>query len=361
MATTTPCRIVQVPGPQGVPGVSPAAPTDGLNAYSQIDGGTVAVPTYSNTATITLKEPAGSRWMADVQIVYVQAIGYFQVLALPSETEATLLNVGYPGNVNGGGVFFPDSALVTPAGLQGPSGPALADALLKANNLSDLTDTAAARTNLGLGTMAVQDAASVAITGGTIAGITDLAVSDGGTGASTAANARTNLGLGTMATQDANAVAITGGSVAGITDLAVADGGTGASTAAAARTNLGIVTGYGLLGSITAWNVNSATTDTAITMGSARYIIDKVELDNASINLTTATGGLFTAAGGGGTTIAADQALSALTASTKFTDLSLQAIAGTDVFTAGTLYARVGTAQGAAATVNLRIFGWKLD
>ena len=46
-------------------------------------------------------------------------------------------------------------------------------------------------------------------------------------------------GLGTMATQNANAVAITGGSITGITDLAVADGGTGASTAAAALTNLG--------------------------------------------------------------------------------------------------------------------------
>lgn len=40
-----------------------------------------------------------------------------------------------------------------------------------------------------------------------------------------------NLGtIGTMAAQNANAVAITGGSIAGITDLAVADGGTGAST-----------------------------------------------------------------------------------------------------------------------------------
>lgn len=44
-----------------------------------------------------------------------------------------------------------------------------------------------------------------------------------------AADQRTTLGLGTIATQNANAVAITGGSVTGITDLAVADGGTGLS------------------------------------------------------------------------------------------------------------------------------------
>ena len=44
-------------------------------------------------------------------------------------------------------------------------------------------------------------------------------------------------GVGTMAEQDANNVNITGGSISGITDLAVADGGTGASTAADARTS----------------------------------------------------------------------------------------------------------------------------
>jgi len=157
----------------------------------------------------------------------------------------------------------------------------------RANNLSDLASAPSARTSLGLGSIATQNSNAVSVTGGSVTGITDITVADGGTGASTTASARTNLGvaigsdvqaydadltalgglaktngnfivgngttwvaesgatartslgLGSIATQNSNAVSVTGGSVTGITDITVADGGTGASDAATARTNLG--------------------------------------------------------------------------------------------------------------------------
>lgn len=73
--------------------------------------------------------------------------------------------------------------------------------------LLDDADASAQRTTLGLGSLATQASNSVSITGGSISGITDLAIADGGTGASTASDARTNLGLGTLATLNTVAAA----------------------------------------------------------------------------------------------------------------------------------------------------------
>ena len=96
--------------------------------------------------------------------------------------------------------------------------------------------------DVSVGTTGLTTSGGPIVGSGTITIAGTLAVANGGTGSTTSSGARTNLGLGTISTQNSNSVSISGGSISGITDLAIADGGTGASTAADARTNLGLGT-----------------------------------------------------------------------------------------------------------------------
>lgn len=102
-------------------------------------------------------------------------------------------------------------------------------------SIIDDSDAGTARSTLGLGTMATQASSGVSISGGTITGITDLTVADGGTGVSTL----TGLVKGNGASAFSAAAQGTDYWAPGGTDVAVTDGGTGASTAADARSNLG--------------------------------------------------------------------------------------------------------------------------
>jgi hypothetical protein len=108
-----------------------------------------------------------------------------------------------------------------------------------------------------------------------------VVVAGGGTGATTAAGARAGLGLGTISTQDANNVTITGGSITGITDLAVADGGTGASTLT------GVLTGNG-----TSAITGNAVTQYAVVIGGASNAVASTSVGSAGQVLQSSGAGV---------------------------------------------------------------------
>jgi hypothetical protein len=115
----------------------------------------------------------------------------------------------------------------------------------------------------------------------------------------------------------------------------------------------------GVLGRLISANFNS-TSDQVISVNcsSNNYIIKNITVKNASISLTTAAGGFYTATSKGGTAIvAATQVYSGLTASTKFINLTLASTLGTDIRTETSLYFSLSTAQGAAATADIFIEG----
>jgi hypothetical protein len=118
--------------------------------------------------------------------------------------------------------------------------------------------------------------------------------------------------------------------------------------------------GATLLGSFTGLNMN-ITTDQSLTLtvpSGAYYFLKYAVGRNASTSLTTAAGGIYTAASKGGTAVvAATQAYTALTGSTL--SFALTVVAGQLLVlqTANPLFFSLTTGQGAAATMDLLIYG----
>lgn len=129
-----------------------------------------------------------------------------------------------------------------------------------------------------------------------------------------------------------------------------------ASTTTIHPSNLASNQAIRLLGVATGVNVN-ATGDQAVIQinNSTNYSVSNVVFTNASISLTTAEAGLFTAPSTGGAAIVADAALSALTGSTV---VSQRTVASTATQSAQNLYVNVSTAQGAAATMDVYVYGY---
>jgi len=117
-----------------------------------------------------------------------------------------------------------------------------------------------------------------------------------------------------------------------------------------------------LLGKLISANMNS-TNDQRIVMFSnpSKFILRRIVVTNASISLTTAAGGVYTAASKGGTAVvASSQAYSSLSASTLFLDLTLSTSGSASTTVKSSipnLYLSLTTAQGAAATADVYVYG----
>jgi hypothetical protein len=141
------------------------------------------------------------------------------------------------------------------------------------------------RTSIGVGTLATQDSDAVNISGGAITGITDLAVADGGTGASSFTDGGVLLGSGTGA--------VTAMAVLSNGEMIVGDGSGDpvAESGATLRTSIGVGTGDSP--QFTAVNIG-ASTDTTVARASAGDI-------NVEGNLIYRAGGTDVPVADGGT------------------------------------------------------------
>jgi hypothetical protein len=375
-------NVVQlIAGPQGQPGTNGTNGTDGVSSFTLLTL-PFTMPAEGANATATVEDTS---WIASGEVLYLQSIGYLEAQTITNATQVVLKNLedtatlAYTDNVAPGTVAALGNKLSV-GGLQGPAGASglplttRGDLVVRDATTNVRLPVGAANTVLGSdGTDPgwTQVDLTAAVTG-------ILPIANGGTASANAAAARTALGLAigtdvqaynallaalaTLAPTVADTMVYTTGvntvTTAALTAFArtLLDD----ADAAAARTTLGVLGKTGLLGSVTGVNLNIGATDTPITMVSANYIVTSVIVTNASINLTTATAGVFNAAAGAGP-LAADQVLTALTASTKFLDATLGGVALTDLQTAATLYARCGTPQGAAATADFYVFGRRLD
>lgn len=124
-----------------------------------ITGGTVSGASLSNVAVVANASSLGVRDSDGSHVLSIAAgsnLTANRVLTLTTGDSARTLDIS-AGNVT-----------ISTAGA----------------NLIDDADASAQRTTLGLGTIATQNSNNVTITGGSVTGITDIALADGGTGAS---------------------------------------------------------------------------------------------------------------------------------------------------------------------------------
>jgi hypothetical protein len=325
-------------------------------------GGTLGVTGNSTLGNVSI---GGTLGVTGASTLSTLSAGATSVSTLNTSGAATLNSATVTNNASvGGDLTVSGNASVTGATSLGNTSVAGTLTMTTFNTAGVVKNNASGVLSTGLVTLTTD-----------VAGV--LPIVNGGTGATTASGARTNLGLGTIATQDANNVTVTGGTIDGTTiggttaaagsfttlassgtatldnvtvssftsagivknnatgvlssgqvslatevtgTLPLANGGTGSTTASGARTNLG-------LGTIATQDANSVT----VTGGT---------IDGTTIGGTTAAAGSFTTlASSGNTTVGGDidvaSGLLSTDASTSIVDINGDVDVQSDLITGG--------------------------
>jgi hypothetical protein len=138
--------------------------------------GTISATTFSTNTTVTVTWDSGSL-ANEAVVIYVAALSKtndsIPELVITNAKVATAAAIDAT-KIGGGLISNAEFAFLN--GVTSAIQTQLDAKLVKADNLSDLTSTSTARTNLGLGTIATQAASAVAITGGTISGLSSPTV-----------------------------------------------------------------------------------------------------------------------------------------------------------------------------------------